>query len=143
MGDLRKIVEKHYQNVATHNSAGEDEIFSTNVVTVAPGAGRMDGLAAFKAFEEGFHRAFPDAHMVVNSALESGNTIALEGVFVGTHTGPLVSPAGEVPATYRKLELPYGDFFEIENGRIVSHHIYYDQVTFLTQLGLMPAPASA
>lgn len=28
-------------------------------------------------------------------------------------------------------------------GRITRHQIYYDHVTFLTQLGLMPAPAGA
>lgn len=141
MGELRKIIEKHYENVATNNLDGEDAIFSPSVVTVEPGSGKLEGLAAFKAYEEAFHRAFPDGHMVMKSAVEFGNTIATQGSFVGTHTGPLIGPAGEVPPTYRKLDLAFGDFFQVESGRIVSHHIYYDQIAFLMQLGLMTAPA--
>jgi predicted ester cyclase len=143
MGELRRIIEKHYENVATNMLDEEDAIFSRDVVTVEPGTGKIEGLAAFKAYEEAFHRAFPDGHMVMKSAVESGNTIATQGSFVGTHTGPLIGPAGEISPTYRKLDLPFGDFFQIENGNIVSHSIYYDQVAFLMQLGLMPSPASA
>jgi hypothetical protein len=66
-----------------------------------------------------------------------------EGVFLSTHTGPLVGPAGEIPATGRKLELQFCDVFIARGSRFAEHHIYYDQVTFLTQLGLMPQPATA
>ena len=142
MGDLRQIIEQHYQNVATANYAAEEEIFSPDAVNVDPGAGRLEGIAAFKAYEEGFRRAFPDGRLIMKSAVESGNTIATEGLFVGTHTGPMWTPNGEIPPTYRKLELPFGDFFQFENGRIVSHHIYYDQIAFMMQLGLLPEPAS-
>ena len=142
MGDLRRIVEQHYRNVASADYAAEDAIFSPDVVTVDPGAGTLEGLPAFKAYEEVFHRAFPDGRLVLKSAVEAGSTVAAQGVFVGTHAGPLAGPAGEIPPTHRKLELPFADFFEIENGRIVSHRIYYDQVAFMQQLGLMPAPAS-
>lgn len=38
------------------------------------------------------------------------------------------------------VEFCFADFFEVEGGRIVKHRLYYDQVTFLTQLGLMPGP---
>jgi ketosteroid isomerase-like protein len=63
-----------------------------------------------------------------------------EGIFSGTHTGPLATPAGDVPPTGKPLRLAFADVFVIRDGLIVEHHIYYDQVAFLTQLGLMPAP---
>ncbi|PZS03567.1 MAG: DUF4440 domain-containing protein [Chloroflexi bacterium] len=138
MANLRSLVERHYENFATANIAAEDEIFGPNVVTVDPGAGTVEGLDAFKAYEEGFRRAFPDGRLNLNSAIEGGNSVTVEGTFTGTNTGPLASPAGEIPATGRKLELPFADFFEVESGKITRHRIYYDRMTFMHQLGLIP-----
>jgi len=33
------------------------------------------------------------------------------------------------------------DIFRVRDGKFVSHHIYFDQMTFLAQLGLMPGGA--
>jgi hypothetical protein len=30
----------------------------------------------------------------------------------------------------------------VREGKIVEHRVYFDQVEFLTQLGLMPAPGA-
>ncbi len=143
MGALRDLVEQHYRNVAAADIEADGEIFTDDVVTIDPGAGRIDGIDAFKAFEAGFHKAFPDGRMDVKTLVESGDTVMTEGVFLGTHTGPLVGPGGEIPATGRKLELPFSDVFKARGGRLAEHHIYYDQVTFMVQLGLMPAPSQA
>jgi ketosteroid isomerase-like protein len=35
------------------------------------------------------------------------------------------------------------EVYEVRGGRIVSHNIYYDQMAFLGQLGLLPPPAAA
>jgi ketosteroid isomerase-like protein len=69
--------------------------------------------------------------------------VVVEGVYTGTQTGVLSGPGGDVPPSGRRLELPYCDVFEAEAGRIVSHHVYYDQVLFARQMGLVPDPAGA
>jgi steroid delta-isomerase-like uncharacterized protein len=143
MTNLRELVERHYENVSTVNIESENDIFHPDVVTIDPAAGEMRGLEAFKAYERSFHTAFPDGRLVLTSAIESDGRIAVEGSFVGTHTGPLVSPAGELPATNRSLNLAMSDFFETRDGKIVAHRIYYDQTSLLAQLGLLPAPALA
>lgn len=74
--------------------------------------------------------------------LEAGDAIAVEGTFVGTHTGPMQGPGGTVAPTGRRLELPFADFFTVREGTVVEHHIYYDQLGFLAALGLMPQPAA-
>ena len=84
-----------------------------------------------------FQRAFPDGKLVLKSAIEAGNNVAVEGVYTGTHTGPLQSPRGDIPATNRALNLDMVDMFEVEGDRITRHRIYYDQVQFMSQLGLM------
>jgi SnoaL-like polyketide cyclase len=64
-------------------------------------------------------------------------------VFSGTHTAPLQSPAGEVPATNRQLRGRGVQIFRVEGDAVADTRLYYDQVDVLTQLGLMPEPATA
>lgn len=69
--------------------------------------------------------------------------LAVEGRVEATHTGTLVGPAGGVPATGLSLDMTFASLYRIEGGQIVSVHAYWDQVEFMTQLGLMPAQAVA
>ena len=131
------LVEQHYQNVAASNFDAEDELFSVDVETVDPSAGTLHGLDAFKVYERAFQRAFPDGKLVLKSAIEAGNKVAVEGAYTGTHTGPLRGPKGEIPPTNRPLNVEFSDLFEIDGNRITRHRIYYDQVQFMSQLGLV------
>ena len=131
------LVEQHYQNVSSAKIDAEDELFSPDVETIDPGAGTLRGLEAFKMYEQAFQRAFPDGKLVVKSAIEAGNKVAVEGAYTGTHTGPLSGPNGEIPPSNRPLNLDVSDVFEIDGSRITRHRVYYDQVQFMTQLGLM------
>lgn len=74
----------------------------------------------------------------MTSSIESGDAIAVEGILSGTHRGPMQTAAGELPPTGKRIELPFADVFEIQDGRVKAHRVYYDQLTFLHQLGVMP-----
>ena len=143
MGALSELVERHYANVAAADVEGDRKLMHPDVVTIDPGAGRMEGVEGFLQYEQGFHQAFPDGRMEMKSYVESGSTIVSEGAFIGTHTGPLVGPTGAIPPTGKSLRLDFCDVFEVVDGRIKEHRIYYDQVSFLAQLGLMPSPAAS
>lgn len=56
----------------------------------------------------------------------------------GTHTGPLHTPTGDVPATGRRVDLPFCDVHRIEDGKITNGRSYFDLATMMRQLGLMP-----
>src|SRR5690242_17249013 len=94
MADLKAIVERHYANVNAGTIDKEREVFDGGVVTVDPGAGRMEGLDAFLGFLGAFRAAMPDARIEGKTFVEQGETIAVEGTYSGTHTGPLASPQG-------------------------------------------------
>jgi ketosteroid isomerase-like protein len=64
----------------------------------------------------------------------------VEGRFVGTHTGPLAAPDGDVEPSGASVDLRFADFSRVQDGKIVSYHTYYDQLGLLTQLGLMGEP---
>jgi ketosteroid isomerase-like protein len=53
----------------------------------------------------------------------------------GTHTGPL----GPIPATGKSAEVVVCDIVEIRDGKIYREREYYDQLTMMQQLGVMPA----
>ncbi|MDE3076414.1 MAG: ester cyclase [Chloroflexota bacterium] len=130
------LVEQHYRNVSNGQIDAEDQLFSPAVETLDPSAGTLPNLEAFKAYERAFQRAFPDGKLVLESAIQQGNRVAVEGAFTGTHTGPLASPQGEIPATNRAVNLRVSDIFEVSGELITKHRIYYDQVQLLSQLGL-------
>jgi hypothetical protein len=56
-------------------------------------------------------------------------------------TGILRTPEGEVPPTGRRVEIRWMGMYEARGDELVSEHLYFDQVEFLTQLGLAPAVA--
>ena len=58
-------------------------------------------------------------------------------------TGTLTTPDGaEVTATGKRLDFPFVGVLQVEDGKISSLRIYYDQIEVFTQLGLMPGAAT-
>jgi ketosteroid isomerase-like protein len=140
MGDLESSVRMFYERFGEGDMDGAASIYHEDVVTIEPGLGRAESLAEWRAYGEAFRRACPDAHMIVQTVVESGETVAVEARFAGTFTGPLSSPQGEVPPTGNAFELPFADFFRFRGGRVFEHHVYYDQLAFQSALGITPPP---
>jgi steroid delta-isomerase-like uncharacterized protein len=142
MSEARTLALQH---VSTFNERAWNraaEIYAPDLVVIEP-SGKVEGIEQFKAHGKSFATGLPDSRMEVTSVIESGNCVVIEGVYTGTHTGPLMTPQGEVPPTGRKLTLPLCDVFEVAAGRITRLRVYYDQMTFAAQLGLLPEPAAA
>ena len=86
-----------------------------------------------------FLDAFPDLRWEEAQKHESGDTAVDEGWVAGTNTGPIVLPSGEaIPATGKAARIRECDIATVSNGMITSHRFYFDQVDFLSQLGLTP-----
>ena len=87
-----------------------------------------------------FARAFPDARYTLSWGIESGSSVALEGVYSATHTGTLRMPDGtELAAAGRPVNVPFVTLFDVEGDKIASHRAYWDVATVMTQLGLVAA----
>jgi steroid delta-isomerase-like uncharacterized protein len=97
--------------------------------------GRMPGRDAIRGFLAGFDTAFPNAHFDLEHVVEAGGRVAVEGVYQGTHEGPLGLPDGNsLPATGRRVHAPFVTMFDIADGRITSHRPYWDLAGFMAQL---------
>jgi steroid delta-isomerase-like uncharacterized protein len=142
MAGGRAIVEQFHEQFSSGDMDRAVELFAPDVVTVEPVLGRTENREAWRAYGEAFRRACPDARLVLRSAVEEADRVAVEGTFVGTFTDTLDAPTGPVPPTGRAFSVEFADF-EIRDGQVVAHRVYYDQIDFLGQLGLMPPAAGA
>jgi|SRR2546422_1784295 len=87
---------------------------------------------------KGWKQAFPDAVGTVTSAVASGDKAALEVVWKGTHTGPLTTAAGTIPASGKTQVTPAGYFLTFAGDKIKEGHHYFDSLTLLKQIGAQP-----
>jgi len=142
MSEPRDLAEAHVRAFNERAWQRAADIYAPDIEVVEPG-GTSHGIDAFLGHAQGFATAFPDSRMQASAVIEAGSRAVVEGVYTGTHTGPLATPHGEVPATGRTLRLPICLVLETDAGRITSNHVYYDQMTFAAQLGLLPEPAPA
>ena len=88
--------------------------------------------------------ACPDVVHSVRSFVSDGDFFADEWTFAGTHTGPFVMPDGtEVPPTGKRLEVEGMEVVALRDGKIVLNTLYYDMLSVVAQMGLLPQPATA
>ncbi|MFZ0548523.1 MAG: ester cyclase [Candidatus Promineifilaceae bacterium] len=93
---------------------------------------------AAKAFNQIFVVAVPDLTFEVQRTLTDGDTIVYQGVFGGTHTGPLALPTGTIPPTGRRGSVPGVLISVVRNGKIVREETYWNVLELMEQLGAAP-----
>ena len=100
----------------------------------------IKGKKDLSDFYESWALACPDSTCGATVIAASGDTVAVEGVWVGTNSGPF----GPFPATGRSVSMPWVNVLRFNGeGQITDGAGYYDQLTPLTQLGHMRVPSGA
>ena len=81
-------------------------------------------------------RQFPDIRDDVQSITASGNRVVVEFISYCT----VENPSAEMPPSVKgkKFSLKIASILEVVNGKIVRDITYYDQLSVLKQMGLMP-----
>ncbi len=133
----RDLVARFYEAFDSGDLESAVSIASADVEMIDPGLGAVHGTASFREYLETLKRAVPDARAVIERVHDAGDAVIVEGRFVGTFTGPLASPDGDLPPTGAAVDLRFADVTTARDGEITSYHTYYDQLGLLTQLGLM------
>jgi steroid delta-isomerase-like uncharacterized protein len=87
--------------------------------------------------------AFPDVTHTVRSFVEQGDAFCDEWTFAGTHTGTLVLPDGrELDPTGKRIEVKGMEYCHVRDGKLIVNTLYYDNLSVLAQLGLIPEAAT-
>jgi len=84
---------------------------------------------------QGWKGAMPDVAGTVNNMVESADQVIQEVTWSGTHTGPLATPDGEIPASGKTQNTPAAMILEYEGDELKEWRHYFDMLTFLQQIG--------
>ncbi|MET9510354.1 nuclear transport factor 2 family protein [Streptomyces flavidovirens] len=139
MGQAREVMDRLTEALTT----GTDlkavmECFAEDAVAITPD-GEIRGRDNIGEYWRQMTDAIPDSEYQSVHKHESGNTAIDEGFFTGKNTGPLVLPSGEsLEPTQKDVRVRGCDVATVEDGKIVSYRLYFDQLDFLGQLGLLP-----
>ncbi len=139
MGQAREVMDRLTEALTT----GTDlkavmECFAEDAVAITPD-GEIRGRDNIGEYWRQMTDAIPDSQYESVHKHESGNTAIDEGFFTGKNTGPLVLPSGEsLEPTQKDVRVRGCDVATVEDGKIVSYRLYFDQLDFLGQLGLLP-----
>ena len=136
MADPKDVVGRHVEAFNARDTVATP--WSEDGELVAPNAS-LQGRDQILGFFGVFWDAFPNGRLETSRLLAEGSTVAAEGRFTGTHTGVMRTPAGDVPATGRDVDLRWMSSYEVRGDELASEHLYFDQAALLGQLGLMPA----
>jgi steroid delta-isomerase-like uncharacterized protein len=136
MTKLTDLRDEHYRGINTKDLDVAASMIADDVVTVTP-QGSTKGIDAFRQFGAAFFAAAPDAAISADRTFECGSTLITEGMYSGTQTGDLVGDGQTVPASGRTFTFAFVDLMTFENDKIVDHRIYWDNLGFMAQLGLL------
>lgn len=100
---------------------------------------RMDGPDAGIAVGQMFATALPDGKINVKNVYASGDTVVVEFIGTGTHTGDFAG----VPGSGRKVTIPVCDVIEFRDGKIYAEREYIDMLSMMQQIGAIPEGAVA
>ena len=143
MADAQEIGRRFVDAFNAHNEERIRELNGENAVFEAPGDVKIQGREPTTQYAMAWLNAFPDARITIHNELLAGDWVVQEFTFSGTHEGTLMSPAGEIPPTHKTLNGRGVQIFRVEGEAVADTRLYFDQVQVMTQLGLMPEPATA
>jgi predicted ester cyclase len=108
-----------------------------------PSGQRISGPAGLEQYWNGWIGAFPDGKVEItkNAAAEDG-TVVTEFRARGVNNGPMTMGGQQLPPTGKAVDVMFCQVSTVRDGKIVDARLYYDGMTFATQLGMMPAAAS-
>ena len=100
------------------------------------GTGRqIDGVDPYIDLCAEWRAAFPDVTGTVTNSAEGERLAVLEIHWEGTHTGPLVTPAGILPPSGSSVAADASFWARYDGDRIREIHHHLDVLTLLQQVG--------
>jgi steroid delta-isomerase-like uncharacterized protein len=142
--DLTQVAKEIVTNYGTANWKALKDLFTPDAVYNEVGTQRrVSGSDAIIQTLQEWKKAMTDSQGTVTQALASGNQVTLEITWQGTHNGAFTGPAGTIPASGKRQTTPAAMIVKFQGNKVKEINHYFDMVTFLQQIGAMPAAATA
>ena len=127
------VVQSYLQGWNDHDGAAVMRQFAPDGTYVDPTLPRPLSREGIEMYVAGLVAAFPDLTFVIERISADGDLVTLQWRMQGTNTGPL--PGASEP-TGGACDLPGVDLINVSPEGIASVIGYFDQKTFIEQLGL-------
>jgi carboxymethylenebutenolidase len=114
------------------------------VLAVPSGTGGMGRIGVREFYARQFLPNIPPDFDLNSLSQTFGNDkIVEEFVIRFTHTLEMDWMLPGVPATGRRVEFAFVGIIQFDAGKVAHEHLYWDQATVLSQLGVLDHPAAA
>lgn len=136
MADVIELAKQHDDAFNSRDADRRAAIEAPDIESVMPGMtlrGHDEVMQVLRAFWE----ALPDVTITAEEQLAARDVVVSEGTLAGTHEGTFRTPQGEIPPTGNPVTLRYAAIKRFKDDRLVSEHLYFDQLELLQQLGAM------
>jgi len=129
-----RIVREHMESENRHEFDVTMATFHHPRYEIVPTGDVYDGEEQVAAYFAESRTAFPDQRNELIALHHADDAVIVEFTLLGTHEGPFRG----MPPTGRAFECRVTAFFLFEEDRLVCERVYFDVVTILRQLGLVP-----
>lgn len=110
-----------------------DSNFTKDVVMHASPADVV-GIDSARAYYGQFITGFSEIQFTIKDVFGQGDKLVKYWNFKGKHTGDFFG----IPATGKSVDLDGTTLVRMQDGKIAEERDFYDNMVFMTQLGLMP-----
>jgi len=136
--DSKKLVEEFIKVVNSHNANKIISYFSDDgILENVPLGIATHGKEEITAYTKTMLIDYPDVNFELKSVFGAGDWAGDEWVMTGTFANNTMSK-NAVPATGKTFSVRGTSIYKIRNGKFARESNYYDNVSFLQQVGLMP-----
>ncbi|MEM7282179.1 MAG: ester cyclase [Pseudomonadota bacterium] len=134
--ETRSVVEAMVDGLNDHEIDGMTAFFSESFRWMGnAGCGTKHGLKAFQDnWQRPFQAAFSDKVCIDEARLAEGEWMAAFGRQEATHSGDFMG----IPASGKRVEIRYMDFWRVKDGKIVDNWVMVDFPSVMQQLGVDP-----
>jgi len=139
--EARGIIEEFVKFRNEGDLASADRVMHPECVIRYPNLPQeIVGLDAYKEYDRMTRVAFPDFKMTITDFFVKDDKIVSYWTIDATNSGPLMTPAGELPATNRKVHLSGIAVSRIVEGKIKEDAGYFNMSDMMQQLGFTLTP---
>ena len=130
----REVIEGMVDGLNDHRINDIGQFFASQFRWIGNyGCGTKNGLNEFQDnWQRPFQAAFSDKVCIDEARLYMGEWAAAFGRQEAIHSGEFMG----IPATGKKVDIRYMDFWKVEDGKIVDNWVMVDFPSVLSQLGV-------
>lgn len=134
MADVSSLHKEMVELVQRKDLSGYRELLHSDYTYTGGDGVEQQGADAGVAVAEAYTTAFPDIRLEVVNQFAEGNRSVIEFRATGTHEAELEG----IAATGKKISVVVCNIIEEQDGKIVREREYFDQYSFMQQLGVIP-----